>query len=140
MEQKDYLMRQIEQAGMVLRKLFLLMSGRNDDEVADENRTDFYSELMDFLQLNASDITELDEKEILEHIKALPGFNVSNFELLADVFVLFARDETLVREQRNKFAVIAGALYELADRQSRTFDQSRKDKMNHLKFLTNSIR
>jgi hypothetical protein len=136
MEQKDYLMRQIEQAGMFLRKLFLLMSGRNDDEVADESRTDFYSELMGFLQFNAGEIAELDEQEILARIKALPGFNVSNIELLADIFVLFAKDEKLVMEHRNKFVRIAGALYELADRESRTFDPSRKDKMNQLKNFT----
>jgi hypothetical protein len=135
MEQKDYLMRQIEQAGMFLRKLFLLMSGRNDGEVADESRADFYTELMDFLQFNTSENTEPEEQEILDRIKSLPGFNVSNIELLADIFVLVVKDEDQHRERREKYGRIAGALYELADRQSRTFDQSRKDKMEQLKTL-----
>jgi hypothetical protein len=134
MEQKDYLMRQIEQAGKFLRKLFLLMSGRNDEEVESETQTDFYSELMDFLQFNAGDFIELDEQEILERIKAVPGFNLTNIELLADILVLYVKnEEPASTEQQRKLRNIAWALYEFADRQGKTFDQSRTDKMNQLK-------
>ena len=133
MEQKDYLLREIEKIGVIINAIRQKIFGGKDNpaitiekqfEEAKEilfNETNF--DLDRFLTLNI--------EKSKEYICNFQGFNIENIELLADCFSQMGfNDKT---DSSKIYLEKALQLYNLCNLKSRTFSFERETKMNAIK-------
>ena len=130
MEQKDYLLREIEKMGLILiairQKLFggkenLSITLENQFKAAKNmllNETDF--DLDKFLSLNAEYSNE--------YICSFEGFNVENMELLAEYI-----SQIGFSDKSQKHLEKALQLYELCDLKSKTYSIEREANINMIR-------
>ncbi len=133
MEQKDYLLREIEKIGLLLRYIFSKITGNGENYVltmenqwAEEkglllHETGFDVDL--FLSLNGS--------EIEQYISKFSGFNSPNFELLADI--LKAMGMKTEPEKSKEYLESALKLYEFCNSLDKTFLFDRERKISEIK-------
>ena len=136
MEQKDYLLREIEKMGLILiairQKLFggkenLSITLENQFEAAKNmllNGTDF--DIDKFLTLNI--------EESNEYICSFEGFNVENMELLAECI-----SQIGFSDKSQKHLEKALQLYELCDLKSKTYSVERETNIEAIKNTLDTI-
>lgn len=93
MEQKDYLMIQIEQFGQVLGKLLAdLLSLKNTPKL--KFAENYVNEAFNAeLNLNFDEIVSLSSSEIIEKLKKESKYSEENLEKIADLFMFIAENE-----------------------------------------------
>lgn len=148
MEQRDYILREIEKIGLILtairRKLF---GGRDDTSFAEADKTagsEYEKELdlkIDFSELgiDLDKFLLLDTAETDNYLSNIKGMNVENIELLADCLAQMGTEEESGQmetdysnsesAQNNQYLLKALQLYHLCNLKSSTYSFSRERKI-----------
>jgi hypothetical protein len=132
MEQKDYLLREIEKIGLVLKMIFNKIAGKDmNDSITLENQFEQSKELL--LQetgFNTELFLTLEKTEAEAYISKFTGLNCLNIELMADVF-----RETGMRAspaQQEQYLESALHLYTLCNRMDKTYSMERENKIRDI--------
>jgi hypothetical protein len=137
MEQKDYLLREIEKIGRIMsavrQKLF---AGRKDNlSVTIQQQTVALKEmLINDANLDYDRLMDLDAKGTDEYLDDLTGFNVENIELLAGII-----SEIGYRHGSPIFLEKAMQLYEICRLRDRTFSLERENQINKIKNVLETL-
>ena len=133
MEQRDYLLRQIELMTQALVALIRKLTGlKEDGSASDEEIEQLTDEMLtEQLGMELAEILEIPLTEITDKIVSIKGIHLSNIELFAEVVYLNAK-ACLQTEKKVRLLMIALELYEYADRESGTFSIERHAKINDI--------
>ena len=129
MEQRDYLMRHVEQLGVILGKILskLLNIKDNGIEVVDTVNQCFKEELgLDISQLN-----DIDDDKWLDALKTEKQFDSESLERLADILLFVAENVDL--EERDQLYKKCRMIYEYLDESEKIYSFDRYLKMERLK-------
>ena len=132
MEQRDYLLKEIEKIGLLLRMIFNKLAGREDIySITFESQTEEVKELL--LQEIGFDIDlfmSLEEAEIENYISKFKGITGSNIELLSDIInEIGTRTESA---QKNIYLEQALVMYHLCNSLDKTFSLERERKISEI--------
>lgn len=130
MAYQDHLTRQIEQLGMVLRRLLTGLTGQREPGEAIVTVEQTEQTLTEALDLAPGELHTLSPQELVAAIEALPAYTEANADQLADLLLALANAEpahaNLLREQ-------ALALLEHVNHTSATFNLERHSKVAQLR-------
>jgi len=133
MEQKDYLLREIEKIGLLLKLIFNKMTGKEAHQAKTaENQSEEAKELM--LREIGFDLElflSMSETEMGPFLSGFKGMNVSNIELLADIIKAMGMDADAAISQG--YLQVALSLYSLCNSSDKTFSFDRENKIRVLK-------
>jgi hypothetical protein len=140
MEQKDYILREIEKIGTVVRAILGRITGNEQMEAIHvgqefEQTTEW---MMQETDLNLSKVLTLEKEPLKEYLSSYKGFNVANLELIAEIFY-----QTGIRspvDKKEKFLRKALQIYELCSDADHTFSFDRERKMNEIRKLLYEIK
>ncbi|NLE33933.1 MAG: hypothetical protein GX622_02410 [Bacteroidales bacterium] len=133
MEQRDYLLREIEKIGAIImairRKLF---GGTDEPAITVENQAEALKEMLlgkAFLDLD--EILAMDAAATDEYLAGHEGFNVANIELLARTLA----DIGMTSAPPTSFALLEKALqlYEICNLRDRTYSFEREAAISQLR-------
>ena len=132
MEQKDYLLREIEKIGMVLRAILdKLFDNTGNPALTIESRFAQTSEqLLDDTGFDLTRYLTLEETASQQYLAQYRGMNATNIELLAEV--LFHSGMLEQAERRRVFLTRALQLFQLCIRTDKTFSFEREEKINRI--------
>ena len=126
MEQKDYLLREIEKIGIIMssfrQKLF---GGKGNFAISPEKQIeDLKGMLSEATNFDLDKLLSLNAEDSNEYILSFKGFSIENIELLADCIAQagFTDESTSSKENLQK----ALQLYELCNLKSRTYSFTRE--------------
>ncbi|NOU47665.1 MAG: hypothetical protein HOO86_11475 [Bacteroidales bacterium] len=133
MEQKDYLLREIEKIGLVLRAILNRITGSGENlALTIEDQFIAEKELL-FTEsgIDSDKLMSLNESETNNYIASFRGMNVTNIECLADIL----RETGLKIKSENANLMLQKALelYNTCSSTDKTFSFEREDKMNEIK-------
>jgi hypothetical protein len=135
MEQKDYLLREIEKIGAVLRAILNRFSGITENlAITIEKRFEQTKEqLLDETGLDLDEFLKLEHSETKAFIRHFKGFNIVNLEMLAEILFLSG----LKNETDSDKGLLAKALllYELCNETDKTYTTERENKIRMIKSL-----
>lgn len=133
MEQEDYLLREIEKIGMLLRGILNSLMHRNENlAITVMNPFEETKELLrDELNFELDKFVSLDESSAKEYLSHFSGMNIVNLELMADVLLQCGINNP--SENSRDLLEKALQLYELCNTADKTFSRVREDKMNGIK-------
>jgi hypothetical protein len=132
MEQKDYLLREIEKIGMVLRAILQRILGSNNGFQQEFEKS--FAETNELLIQDAN--FDLDKfllsknDEFMEDFEKLKGFNFENIELLADI--VFQMGLTHKPEESMLYFEKSLELLGFCNKKSKTFSIERERKMQQI--------
>ncbi len=133
MEQRDYLLREIEKIGMVLRAIRQRLFGGTDElAISIETRTETLREmLLDEAYLNLDELVALDPAETERYLASLKGFNTENIELLAKTL----SELSMTGDSGDSRTMLEKALqlYEICSLRDRTYSFEREAAVNQIK-------
>jgi hypothetical protein len=149
MEQKDFLLREIEKIGAIIRMIRQKLFGGTDElAISVANQTEALKEmLLSEAFIDIDELLAMDSAETDEYLAGQKGFNVENIELLARTLadigmtsVPPARtlaDTGVTSFQPASFAMLAKALqlYEICNLRDRTYSFEREAAISQLKEL-----
>ncbi len=136
MEQRDYLLRQIELMTQAFVTLIRRLLGLKDiKEVEIQQTTD--EVLKEQLDLSIEQILNTPIDETTELIIQQKGVHKTNLDLLAEILVINAKARQQT-EQRIQLLESALQLYEWLDNNDNTFSMERHKKMNEIRMLINT--
>lgn len=137
MEQRDYLLRQIElmtQAFVSLIRRLLGLKELKEEET--EQTTD--EVLKEQLDISISQVLETNYDELIDLFISKKGIHISNIELLADILVINARARKDTRQKTDLYKK-ALELYEWLDKKGDTYSIERHKKMNEIHYFLSDI-
>ncbi len=89
MEQKDYLLREIEKIGLLLRALITRLVGfTNISDDTSRQILETKELLLSETNFDVDSFLRMDETEAKKHLSSFNGLNVENMELLAEFLVV----------------------------------------------------
>ena len=124
MERRDYLLREIEKIGVLMRALRQKLFGgeKENFSVTPEGRIANLKEmLLSDTNLDLEKLLSLDQKKTQAYLSELSGFNVSNIELLAETLA-----EIGFEHQSAPFLAKALQLFEICNQLDRTWSPERE--------------
>lgn len=133
MEQKDFLLREIEKMGTVLRAIFGRLIG-NKDMLAISIENDFEQtteQLFNETGFDLKHLLTLNESESIEYLSQFKGINTLNLELLADIILQTGENEP--DDTKSVFLIKALLLYKLCENRDKTFSFERTRKTDRIK-------
>lgn len=129
MEQKDYILREIEKIGRIIsairEKLFLRKDNVAIITVKEIN--DLNGMLLKQIDFDLEKFLQLDYEELNEYLNSFEGFNIENIEELADLISLLGFTNKSI-----KFLSKSLQLYELINLKSKTFSFERERKIQKI--------
>jgi len=133
MEQRDYLLREIEKIGAIMsairQKLF---GGKGNLAITLEQQVnDTKGMLLDKMNFDLDNFLELNVEDTNEYLKNIEGFSVENIEILAEIISEIGFDNKCDNSQ--KYLEKALQLYELCGFKSKTFSFEREANINAIK-------
>jgi hypothetical protein len=133
MEQKDFLLREIEKMGIVLRAILGRLTGNNDNlAISIDNEFEQTNEqLFNETGFALKHFLSLDESESISYLSQFKGINTLNLELLADIILQIAENEP--DDKKIAFLKKALLLYKLCESNDKTFSFERVDKISRIK-------
>ncbi len=133
MEQKDYLMREIEKIGLLLRAIIgSLINKKEDFSITAENHFEKAKEmLLNETGFDLNKFLTLNEAASNIYLLQFKGINPANIELLAEAMTQFGLNEQ--SGNKRMFFEKALQLYELCERTDRTFSFDRERKISEIK-------
>jgi hypothetical protein len=126
MEQRDYILREIEKIGMVIRAIRQKLFGSPDDlAITVDNQAETLREmLLDEAYLDLDELVTLDSTETERYLAGLKGFNTENIELLAQTLSdIGLNDEAPASRPLLEKAL---QLYDICSLRDRTFSFERE--------------
>ena len=127
MEQRDYLVKQAEQLGKVLGKIFLKLLGLKDPVTLNAVNHAFAEET-DF---DMNQLIDIDEEVWLDTLKTEKCFNPENLERLADILLFVAENADL--NERNLLYKKCWMIYEYLEESEKTYSFDRYFKKEKIK-------
>jgi hypothetical protein len=133
MEQKDYLMREIEKIGAMMRAILSrLFKLKNDPAITSELQFKQTNELMNNeISFDLDKFLTLDEEASKDYLEKFPGFSSGNIVLLAEV--LYQSGITEQPEKKRLFLEKALMLYEYSCSLDKIFSLEREEKTRIIK-------
>ena len=130
MEQKDYLLREIEKIGMALRGILMKLTGKDSGApLALEQRFEFASEmLLKDAGFDLQAFKAMNEADSKSSLQATPGLTPENLELLADLFYELSRHES--GDPKKKYLLKALLILEHCKRTDKTYSFGREEKIS----------
>ena len=133
MEQKDYLMREIEKIGLLLRSILGSLTNKNEN-LSIEITNPFAQTkelLINEINFDLEKFLILDESATKEYLSNFTGINSSNLDLLAEIVFQFGISEQ--SDKKRIFLEKALQLYELCSNTDKTFSSARERRINEIK-------
>jgi len=133
MQQKDYLLREIEKIGLLLKMIFNKIAGKEENYALKvENLFEEEKELLlHETGFNIDVFLLIEESGIEQYISKFDGIRGSNIELLADI--LKAMGEKTDSAKTKEYLKRALRLYELCNSIDKTFSFDRERKISEIK-------
>lgn len=133
MEQKDFLLREIEKMGLILLAILNKCKGRNENlAITIENAFEQTNELLiNQTEFDLKHFLSLDELACEDYISGFKGINTTNLELLADILFELGNVEKL--SENVHYLKKTLMVYELCEKRDKTFSFDRKSKIEVLK-------
>ena len=133
MEQRDYLLREIEKIGAIVSAIRQKIFGRKEDLAITLEKLieDTRGMLLNEMNFDLNKFLDLNVEESKEYICTFEGFSVENIELLAESISEIGFDNTCDNPQ--KYLEKALQLYELSNMKSKTYSLGREAKINAIK-------
>lgn len=130
MEQKDYLLREIEKIGMIMSAIRQKVFGGGKDNLSitiQQQILDLKGMLLHNANLDFDKLMNLDAKGSDEYLNDLKGFSVENIELLAETIseIGHKNDSTTLLEK-------ALQLFEICNLRDRTFSIERENNISKI--------
>ncbi len=131
MEQRDYILREIEKISVVILAILGKFKRIKSKKQFEQERTMIDNQLEETSGLTIDKLLSFTEEEIILFIDVNEGFDPGNMELLADLLIAFAENspENESRNLINKALIIL----EYVDRETKTFSMERSSKISCLK-------
>ena len=135
MEQKDYLMRQIEQAGRVLGKVLADLTGLKNQGKLQDGIGQAEQTLQSELDLSIEELIGIPVDQLINTLLEKERMFQENFEKLADLLVELAEgyEQHKNLEKSRDLYQRALVLYEYVDQAGSAFSFNRHSKMQRLK-------
>jgi hypothetical protein len=134
MEQKDYLLREIEKIGIVLRMILNKIAGMNEVS-ADLNSEQQFEAARGMLLLESGfdleKIISLEKTETGNYISDFKGLSAANIEVLGDILNEIGMNAN--PEASKEYLERALMLYELCNSTGKTFSFEREGKISQVK-------
>jgi hypothetical protein len=94
MEQKDYLLREIEKIGVLLKALVAKLFGKESDlSIPGINRfEEVGNDLLEFAAFDMTSFLQMEHHEAIEYLKGFKGFNAGNIEHLSIILESLGAD------------------------------------------------
>lgn len=137
MEQKDYLLREIEKIGLIIRAIRQRLFGGKDSfaiNIEQQVETEKGMLIRD-LNFDLDKFLLLNEEETDIYLNKFEGFNVENIEYLAEVISKIGLSEKF--DKSVIYLEKALLLYELVNRKSKTYSEEREKKIITIKKALN---
>jgi phosphorylcholine metabolism protein LicD len=133
MEQEDYLLREIEKTGIVLKMIFNKLAGNNENSAntVEYKIADAKAILLSETGFDVNLFLSLKDSETEQYIFGFQWSKGSNTELLADIFKITGMETD--RELSKICLQRALQLYELCNSSDKTFSFERESKISELK-------
>jgi hypothetical protein len=133
MEQKDYLMREIEKIGLLLRAVLDSLIHRKENlSLKIDNHFDDLKEMLNHQTgFGLNHLMLLDEAAARDYISQFHGMNSENLELLAEI--IFQSAISAQADQRRMYLEKAILLYELCRELDKTYSPARANKIKEIK-------
>ena len=133
MEQRDYILREIEKIGKILSAILQKIFGGKDNlAISLETRIeDSKGMLLNETNFNLDKFLELDIENSNEYICSHNGFNGENMELLADCLYKIGLNDTCGTSK--KYLEKALQLYDLCNLKSKTYSFERETNIKAMK-------
>jgi hypothetical protein len=131
MEQRDYLLRQVELFGQVLGKLLIkLLNIENREQICSAFEiTD--QAFREDLGLDINALTTIDTSDLIKLLVAEKKFSNENMERLADIFFIIAA--SMGQEERNQLHKKCLEMYERVEAADLTYSLNRHYKMEQIR-------
>ncbi len=132
MEQKDFILREIEKISTLLMYLigkFVPAKSIEEQQLTEEL---INNELKEHYGNDLNYILKLEEKDFETEFSQNKGFNFENIELLADLLYTIGNDNIEIQLAYLQKALV---IYEYIDKKSKTFSFERINKINSLKSI-----
>jgi len=133
MHQKDYLLREIEKIGLLLKMIFNKITGKEENYTLTVGNQ-FEEEkglLLHEIGFNIDVFLLIEESGIEQYISKFDGIRDSNIELLADILkVMGEKTDSTIKKEYLKRAL---KLYELCNSIDKTFSFDRENKISKIK-------
>lgn len=132
MEQRDYLLREIEKIGLLLRMIFNKLIGKEERySIPVENQfAAVKGSLLHEIGFDIDLFLSLEETEVEPYISKFNGISGSNLELLADI--LNEMGVMADAAQRNSYWDKALMIYHLCNSLDKTFSLDRERKISEI--------
>ena len=132
MQQKDYLLREIEKIGLLLKMVFNKIAGKEENyALTVEKQFEEEKELLlHETGFNIDVFLLIEESGIEQYISEFDGIRGSNIELLADI--LKAMGDKTDSAKTKEYLKRALRLYELCNSIDKTFSFDRERKINEI--------
>lgn len=134
MEQRDYLLRQIEQMSRALASLIRRFLGMSPDPGDIQEATD--EVLTEYLEIDLKELTTRPDEKVIEQLESRTGWDEANLELLSEVVylnALAANDD----EQKQALFNKALTILTFADEKSNVYSMERQSKIANIRALLN---
>jgi hypothetical protein len=130
MQQKDYILREIEKIGAMLRMIIRRLFEWKENEEQEEKLEQFASGLALESNVELENLLKLKKEDFSEYFDENKGFNAVNIELLADLFAHLS--DIAESEKAIQYKMKAIELYNYIDETGRTFSMERANKLKKL--------
>jgi hypothetical protein len=132
MQQKDFLLREIEKIGTLLRYLISKLIPSSSVENSEEIIEIINRELVENSYFNINEILSFSIKDFDEVFTQSKGYSFENIELLADLLFTIGNNPLDNKENQLKKAL---ELYEYINEKSKTYSFERISKIEEIKEL-----
>jgi hypothetical protein len=130
MPQTDFILREIEKIGAMLRMLIRRRVEQKDTKDEEQIVEQTIAELFQETQIEVQEIIQIEKKDFATHFTLTKGFNLENLELLADLLFHFSQVSSL--SLKNSYSKKALEIYEYINETSKTYSLARDKKINKI--------
>ena len=131
MEQRDFILREIEKISVVIMAILGKFRRIKSRKQIEQERTMIDKQLEEASGLTIDKLLSFKEEEIISFIDVNEGFVPGNMELLADLLIAFA--ENLPENESSNLINKAVIILEYVDRETKTFSMERSLKISCLR-------
>ncbi|MEE4215953.1 MAG: hypothetical protein V2I34_12880 [Bacteroidales bacterium] len=131
MEQRDYILREIEKISVVILAILGKFKKIKSKKQFEDERSMIDSELKDSTGLTIESLLSVPEEDLISYLAGRKDFDTGNMELLAGLLVAF--EANMDRDEGRTLLKKAIGILEYIDRETRTFSMERSMKINELK-------
>ena len=132
MEQRDYLLRQIEMMAQFLAALIRKLTGLKEESSEEIILQTTNKQLNESLEISLDDLLNLPPEKLPHYLLNKTGIDKNNVELLAEILSLNAK-ATATESRKKELFEAALELYNWADREGNTFSLERHRKITEIK-------